>query len=447
MNEHFEPGIPAQTDAGDRPSGTAEADARGGNPRKTWGRYARLAELAGLSFLAIGFPARLPLAMLTIGALTMVTASTGSYALGGFAAGAVGLGSALGAPLLGYLADRNGQRPVLLLSAAVHTIAVALLLLAVYASPADAGMPAVLAASLAVGASCPQVSPMARVRWMALARHDKRALDTALSYESTADELTFVLGPALVGLLAATVAPWLPFALVVLLTVTLVPAFALHRTVFTVAPIGRKMERRHPAAVAAARSRPPVNWLYTSVPVLGMVAMGMFFGSTQNALSAFGGTFGAADSAGLLYALLGLTSAFGALSVAYWPARWNHAARWIVCGGTMAVFTALLQLPTEVAPMILILLLVGLPVGPTMVTIFSIGTVVAPKNRLGTVMTLLASGVVLGSALGSAAAGAVAESAGYSAAFIVSLGAAAALFVLGFLAAVVRRKATAVDQP
>jgi MFS family permease len=421
------------------------ASSRGNNP---WGRYARLSELAGGSFLAIGFPARLPLAMLTIGALTMVTASTGSYALGGFAAGAVGIGSAIGAPVFGYLADRNGQRPVLLIAAAAHIVAIGLLLAAVYAGPAGAGMPAVLAASLAVGASCPQVSPLARVRWMALARSDKQVLDTALSYESTADELTFVLGPALVGLLAAAVAPWLPFVLAVLLTATLVPAFAFHRTGFVIVPAGKSLSEKHPqAAAAAVRTRQPANWLRTSAPILGMIAMGAFFGGTQNALSAFGGTFGAADAAGLLYSLLGLTSAFGALSVAYWPESWKPAARWIVCAGAMAAFSALLLLPVQVMPMVFVLLLVVVPVGPTMVTIFSIGTLVAPKDRLGTVMTLLASGVVLGSAVGSAAAGAVAETAGYTGAFVVPIAAAVMLFALGFLAAAAARRPSADGSP
>jgi MFS family permease len=439
MNRRSAPGFP------NRPAvRTSSSHPEPGHKRNLWGRYARLAELAGPSFLAIGFPARLPLAMLTIGTLTMVTASTGSYASGGFAAGAVGIGSAAGAPALGYFADRRGQRPVLLIAAAAHTLAIGILLLVVYAGSTGAGMAAILAASLAVGATSPQVSPLARVRWMAMARNDKQVLDTALSYESTADELTFVLGPALVGLLAAAVAPWLPFVLAVLITATLVPAFALHRTSYAVVPVGRSLSDLHPQAAAEAlRNRQPVNWVRTSVPVLGMIAMGTFFGGAQNALSAFGGTFGAADAAGLLYALLGLTSAFGALSVAYWPARWKPASRWIVCAGAMAAFSALLLLPGHVGPMVVVLLLVGLPVGPTMVTIFSIGTLVAPRDRLGTVMTLLASGVVLGSAIGSAASGAVAERGGYAEAFVVPVAAAAALFVLGFLAAAVARHSSA----
>ena len=403
--------------------------------RNPFGRYARLARLAGTSFLTIGFLARLPLAMLTVGALTLVTVTTGSYAAGGFAAGAVGIGSAAGAPLFGYLADRAGQRPVLLIAAGAHTCAIILLLTCVYLG-SGAGTAAVLAASFLVGATCPQVGSLARVRWMAMTRSDKPALDTALSYESTADELTFVLGPALVGLLAALIAPWLPFVLAAALTLTMVTAFAVHPTYRTVVPVTPGLVKAHPGAAAAA-TPVRINWPLVAIPVLGMVAMGTFFGATQNALSAFGGTFGAADAAGLLYALLGLTSAFGALSVAYWPARWTHAGRWVVCAALMAAFCCLLLLPADVLPMIFVLLLVGVPVGPTMVTIYGIGSEVAPDERLGTVMTLLASGVVLGSALGSALAGALAETSGHSGAFLVSIAAAGMLLVLGLVAAAV----------
>ena len=223
------------------------------------GRFARLPLLAGRGFIPLGLFARLPLAMLTVGALTLVTAVTGSYAIGGAAAGAVGIGSALGAPVLGVLADRLGQRGVLLVSAIANTLAIVALILTAYLIPGVQDLAAavpVLAAAFVAGASCPQVGPLARVRWMALTSRTSGAgraagansadLDTALSYESTADELTFVLGPALVGILASLLAPWLPLALAAALTVVLVPAFAVHRT--------------HHAVVRTPRRPAPGSW-------------------------------------------------------------------------------------------------------------------------------------------------------------------------------------------
>jgi MFS family permease len=424
---------------------------------RTGGRFARLPLLAGPSFIPLGLFARLPLAMLTVGALTLVTAVTGSYAVGGASAGAVGIGSALGAPVLGSLADRLGQRPVLVFTAVFNTVAVVALILAAYLIPDGQDMATavpVLAAAFVAGASCPQVGPLARVRWMALtSRGDREAntadLDTALSYESTADELTFVLGPALVGILASLTAPCLPLALAAALTITLVPAFATHpthhavvRTPARTAAGSAQAKDRRDALTAAQRAGTVAA---VALPVLAMVCMGTFFGSTQTSLSSFSASFATSDLAGLLYAVMGLSSAAAALSVAYWPRRFTVNARWLVCAALMAGLAVLLLLPSTALPMILVLLILGLPVGPLMVTVFAIGGLVAPAGKLGTVMTALASGIVAGTALGSFIAGRLAQDHGYSAAFLVPVCAAAALFLLGAAAAVVllRRKTTA----
>ncbi|BBE23184.1 MFS transporter [Arthrobacter sp. MN05-02] len=410
--------------------------------RSRLGRFGVLPDLAGTSFLLIGLFARLPLAMLTVGALTLVTTASGSYAAGGFAAGAVGLGSALGAPLLGLLADKHGQRIVLLVSAVLNTLAIAGVLVVTLTGGSITGstLALVLAASLLMGFTCPQIGPLARVRWMAMTRRSPRsALDTALSYEGTADELTFVLGPALVGLLASLIAPWLPLALAAVLTITLVSAFAVHPTV-AFSDAGRG-----PGADAnghdgdqhreSAEYRPALVLL----PVAGMIAMGTFFGSTQTFLTAFAGQFGATESAGLLYAVMGLSSAVAALSVAYWPERFGSTRRWMVAAAAMALAAAALALPDSIPTMLGVLFLLGIFVGPTMVTIFSIGSAVAPAHRLGTVMTLLASGIVTGTATGSALAGALAEASGPAGASVVPAAAAGVLLLLGAASAVALR--------
>ncbi|WP_309106566.1 MFS transporter [Arthrobacter sp.] len=433
------------------------------------GRFARLPLLAGKSFIPLGLFARLPLAMLTVGALTLVTSVSDSYAIGGTAAGAVGIGSALGAPVLGGLADRHGQRIVLLAASLINCAAVLALILAAYLAPGsgalDQGMPVLVAAFLA-GASCPQVGPLARVRWMALTArgstvNNAKDLDTALSYESTADELTFVLGPALVGVLASLVVPWLPLALAAALTITLVPAFAVHPTHLAVPrrikPVLKKAAADEPAGDEPAADKPgndeprrdqkPGKKSATrfrvaasvALPVAAMVCMGTFFGSTQTALSSFAAGFATSEIAGLLYAVMGLSSAAAALSVAYWSRRISLVMRWLVSAGLMTGFALLLLVPSTALPMILVLLILGLPVGPLMVSVFSIGGLVAPAGKLGTVMTALASGIVAGTALGSSIAGHLAQDHGYSTAFLVPVCAAAVLFLLGTAAAVVLR--------
>lgn len=423
--------------AGSHPDQDANRDNRTTATSGGRGRFSRLPAIAGPGFLPLGLIARLPLAMLTVGALTLVTAGTGSYASGGFAAGAVGLGSALGAPALGYLADRYGQRPVLLVSAVLNTLAI-MALLTVSQLPGNSLVPTLIAA-FAMGGSTPQIGPLARVRWMALT-HNKRSadLDTALSYESTADELTFVLGPALVGLLASLVAPWLPLALAAVLTAAFVSAFAVHPSERAVIPLHRRPHTAARRTVRKRRSGPGRTGLRVALPVLGMVMMGTFFGSTQTALIAFAGGYGVETAAGLLYAVMGVSSALTALSVAYWPQRFRHPLRWVVSAAVMSA-AALLPLTAPDIPLMLgALFILGLPVGPTMVTIFSVGSMVAPRHLVGTVMTLLASGIVAGTSLGASVAGALAESNALSA-FLVPVAAAVVLLLLGVVSVMVLR--------
>ncbi|MBP2413936.1 MFS family permease [Arthrobacter stackebrandtii] len=420
-------------------------------PAVKGGRYSVLPRLAGTGYIPLGLFARVPLAMQTIGVLTMVTGVSASYAVGGFAAGCVGVGAAVGAPVIGFLADRLGQKRVLLVLAVVNALLLAAVVLLSYTilpaggnGPADGGTLAVMAAALLVGATSPQVGPLSRVRWMALSRklpakEQGPAVDTALSLEGTADEVTFVLGPALVGLLASLVAPWLPLVIAAAMTAVLVSLFAVHHTVEAVGP--RAAASTVGNAGYVAKEKP--NWFLVAVPVAGMLAMGTFFGSSQTALTAFTGVHGSVDQAGLMYAIMGLSSAFTALSVAYWPEKFNYTWRWVVIAGLMAAGSVMFLVPESLGQMGWVLLLMGLPVGPVMVSIFSVGSVVAPQQWMGTVMTALSSGIVAGTALGSAVSGALAQSSGYYAAFLVPIAAASTLFVLGLVSVVVLRRRTA----
>lgn len=392
------------------------------------GSFRSLLELAGPGFFPLAFFARLPLAMLTIGTLTLISTATDSYAAGGVAAGAVGVGSAIGAPLIGYAADRWGQRPVLVPAALLHAVVVAVLILSGVGILDSGSQALIVVISLVAGASCPQVGPLARVRWMALTQgraRGRRELETALSYESTVDELTFVMGPALVGVLASLVAPWLPLALAALLTAALVPAFAVH-------PTAQAIELQQPGTEPVPGSGwIPARMVRVGLCVLGMAGMGTLFGSVSAGAVSYAGLFGNASAGGLLYAALGLTSAIAALSVSLWPRGWAQPVRWAGCALLLVPLALLLQVPDTIGTMVVFLLLIGLPIGPILVTIFTVGGDVAPIGRMGTVMTMLASGIVVGTAIGNGLAGVLADEVGPHGAFLVAAAAAVVLFLSG----------------
>ncbi|MGW4908690.1 MFS transporter [Streptomyces sp. NPDC004270] len=161
--------------------------------------YRSLLRVAGVGFFPLGFLARLPYASAALATLVLLQSSTHSYAFAGLASATQSIATALGGPLLGTLADRHGHRRVGVLAALANIAAWAGLLAASHGTRA-----AMLAAAGLVGLTQPQVGPLVRVHWSRLIhrRGEHRLLPAALSYEAAADELSFVAGPALVGVLA-----------------------------------------------------------------------------------------------------------------------------------------------------------------------------------------------------------------------------------------------------
>lgn len=386
-----------------------------------------LLRLAGLPYFLIAFTARLPFAMMVVGVLTMVVTVRGSLSLGGLTSASVGLGTALVGPFLGAAADRCGQRPVLLVCAAVNATMLAAFAVVVYTPLADA---VVLLSAFAIGASAPQVSPMSRSRLVTLiaermpAERRIRTTSSTMSYESAADETVFVFGPFLVGVLASLIAPWAPIAIASLLTLVFVGAFALHPTARHVSA-QRRSDGSAPSS-AAELFRPALL-----VVVLGIFGVGLFFGASLTSLTSFMSDRGAPEQAGLLYGVMGVGSAVLALGVAWLPARFTLHARWLVFGGILLGGSVLFALAQTVPLMLLALAVVGVGVGPTIVTQYSLGAARSPLGRSATVMTMLGSGVVVGQAAASAVTGGIAEQGGSAPALLMPLVAAAVVMIAG----------------
>ncbi|MGF2948264.1 MFS transporter [Microbacterium alcoholitolerans] len=386
-----------------------------------------LLKLVGVPYFVVAFIARLPFAMMVVGVLTMVVTARGSLSLGGLASAAVGAGTALIGPFLGAAADRYGQRPVLIVSAVLNAAMLAAFAGVVYSPLGEA---VVLVAGFAIGATAPQVSPMSRSRLVTiiddrmLPAQRVRTTSATMSYESAADETVFVFGPFLVGILASFIAPWAPIVLASLLTLIFVGAFALH-------PTGRHVSASRGVDGAAPSAVSELFRIRLLVVVLGIFGVGLLFGATLTSLTAFMADRGAAEQAGLLYGVMGIGSAILALGVAWLPPRFTLAARWLVFGSILLIGAGLVATASSVGMMILALAIMGIGVGPTLVTQYSLGAARSPLGRSATVMTMLGSGVVVGQALASAVTGELGESIGTAAALLMPLVAAGIVFATG----------------
>lgn len=380
----------------------------------------------GFGYFPIALAARLPFAMMVVGMLTLVVSERGSLSLGGMTSAAAGAGTAVFGPLIGAAADRWGQRPTLLISAVVNSAALATL-----ASIAGSDAPdvAVLINAFAIGMSAPQVAPMSRSRLVGIISRAfsgprrLRVLSGTMAYESAADESVFVFGPVIVGLLATALNPASPVFGAALLTLVFVSAFALH-------PSGRVVER----AVVRARDQAPARELLHPgllVTIAGTFGMGLFFGGMLTWLTSFMADRGSPEQAGLVYGAMGLSSAAFALSAAWFPRRFRLAARWLAFAGILLLGTSLLFVVQVVAAAAIVLLVIGVGVGPTLVGLYHFAAHRSPRGRSATVMTMLGSGVVVGQAIAAAVSGEIAQNLGTRAALVAPLVAAAVVFAAG----------------
>lgn len=355
---------------------------------------------------------------MVVGVLTLVVAGRGSMALGGLNSAAVGLGTALIGPLIGAAADRFGQRSVLLVAGTVNSASLAVLALIVYSPLPDWVM---LATSFVIGASAPQISPMSRTRLVTIVRDQlpderkDRVLNAVMATESTADELVFVFGPFIVGVLAVSFGATAPVVAASVLTVVFVTLFALHRTS---APAQSKEERAATLAPATELLRPRLL-----IVVAGIFGVGLFFGSMLTSLTAFMQSLGAPERAGLLYGAHGVGSAVFALAVVLFSPRFTLRARWLVFALLMLAGSIVLQNVSTEGGIVLALLIIGCGIGPVLVTLYSLGSKRSPIGRAATVMTMLGSAITVGQSVSSAITGLLTERFGAEHAFLLPLAA------------------------
>ncbi|CAL9294660.1 MULTISPECIES: MFS transporter [unclassified Streptomyces] len=380
--------------------------------------YGQLLRTPGAwTFLLPGFAARQPFAMLTIGIVLLVQHTTGSYGSAGAVAAVTGVSMALFAPQSGKLADRFGQRAVLVPGVLVHAASVSLL-----TALALAGAPlwALFAAAVPSGASVPQVGPMVRARWAA--RLDGSPLmSTAAAFESVTDEFTFVVGPVLATALCTGVHPAAGLIAEASLTLFGGLLFAAQK-------------RTQPAhgLHSGAGARPRTSAL--SVPgvrvlVVAFLGIGSVFGGMQVSLTAFTEEIGNPGVNGLLYGLFAAGNMLAGVAVG--AIAWKSGPRRRLLVGYAALTAAASLLWTAQSVLLLgaLGLLVGLCIAPALITGYTLVESLVPASARTEAFTWLTGAVALGQAAAVTVAGRLADAFGSAAGFLVPLGGTALALV------------------
>ncbi|MYT28057.1 MULTISPECIES: MFS transporter [unclassified Streptomyces] len=390
--------------------------------------YRRVLALSGPLLPVVSFLGRLPTAMCQLGTVLLVAATSGSLTTAGLVGGALAAGQTVAGPLTGRLADRHGQRPVVLVACWVNALAVAALVAAALARMAT---PPLTLIALLAGASVPQIGPLARTRLVALAHRaaaEDRVVSAALSLEGTLDEVSFVLGPALVGLAATVAHPAVALALAALLPAVCGTAFALHPTAAVTRPAadpsarGTRTPRPRPARTRMPRAVHAVR--------LSTALQGAMFGACQAGITALTERLHQPAQAGLVYAAMGVMSAAAGLSLALVPARIGLPARWRAAAAALIVLSVPLLFVGSMGALYLVVVVLGVAFAPHLITLFGLTERLVPATRLAESMAFLTSAVVGGQAVALAVSGRLADAQGPAAAFAVAVGAAVLVLVV-----------------
>lgn len=147
---------------------------------------------------------RLSCGMVSLSLVLAIKETTGSYAVAGTVMALFALTSVFLSPVRAGLVDRYGPRRALCPMAAAY----ASLLTGLAFATAWPGTSGTLLGILAVptGACTPPLGPVMRTLWSDLVPA-RRLLQRAYSLDAVAEELLFVTGPLLVGLLVQVAAP------------------------------------------------------------------------------------------------------------------------------------------------------------------------------------------------------------------------------------------------
>lgn len=385
-------------------------------------RYRRvLASPALRRALVLGFLVRMPVfAGGIVLTLHVVSALDRPYAAAGLVSAAATIAIAVSGPWRGRLLDRMGLRRVVVPSIVVAAVCWSI-------APFVSYWPLLVLASVAGLFVIPAFSIIRQAIIVAVPEEDRR---TAISLDSVAVELSFMVGPAL-GVWAATVWPttWVLFSIQMLGVAAGILLWVANPVIREDVP--REVDDQG-VAVAAAASVPRSSWLRPQFIAicLGASAATLVLGGSDIAFVAALRDFDSPEAIGWVLAVWGLGSLVG--GVVYGGLHRSISAFWLL--GGLALVTAPMALASGAPSLAVLGFVAGLFCAPTITATVDHASRVVPADARGEAMGWHGSFMTAGGAMGAPLAGVAIDHVGWGAGFLVVAAAGLVIALVGAVA-------------
>ncbi|MEN9881893.1 MAG: hypothetical protein RI916_320 [Actinomycetota bacterium] len=362
---------------------------------------------------------RMPISMDSLALIFIVVAVSDSYALAGALSAVASITISIANPFWSRLADRIGQRKMLLRVVPLKILGLSLFIaLVMNGAPVWTWFVSIILAELAAI----NTGGLVRRRWLhvlspdksttAEDEADKHVVNTAYSYEALMDEIVFIVGPITATACATSIAPAAGLIAGMILMSIGLPLFAMQRA--TEPP---------PSPVRVKDPHPPV----IGIPIVQAIALattftGGFFGAISITVVAFAESQGQKSYSGLLLGLWASGSAVMAIINGLIKWKTSYAGRFLIFLTALTIFSIPFLFVDSIFGLAIALFFNGFAIAPLIVNAYGVVQEAVPSEQITESFTWVVAGMPLGGAISSALGGWVIDTYGAQSALWVPLG-------------------------
>jgi len=372
-----------------------------------------------MKFSVLALVGRMPISMDSLALIFIVVAVSDSYALAGALSAVASIVISIATPFWSRLADRIGQRKMLLRVVPLKILGLSLFIaLVMNGAPVWTWFVSIILAELA----SINTGGLVRRRWLhvlspdksttAEDETDKHVVNTAYSYEALMDEIVFIVGPITATACATSIAPAAGLIAGMILMSIGLPLFAMQRA--TEPP---------PSPVRVKDPHPPV----IGIPIVQAIALattftGGFFGAISITVVAFAESQGQKSYSGLLLGLWASGSAVMAIINGLIKWKTSYAGRFLIFLSALTIFSIPFIFVDSILGLAIALFFNGFAIAPLIVNAYGIVQEAVPSEQITESFTWVVAGMPLGGAISSALGGWVIDTYGAQSALWVPLG-------------------------